>query len=73
MNAVATDKQATQPTPVWTASRIFRATLAVVFGLLTALVATFTIFFLMFGPSGEVVGELVEVIDHETPLGNGAE
>lgn len=49
MNATDTRRPAPQPTERWTASRVFRTALAITLGVLTALVITFALLYLLLG------------------------
>jgi multisubunit Na+/H+ antiporter MnhC subunit len=63
MNATGTHRPATQSTERWTASRIFRAALAITLGVLTALVVAFALFYLVLGGTNRVVLESDGVVE----------
>jgi hypothetical protein len=69
MNATDT-RPAPQPTEPWTASRVFRIALAVVLGVITALVVSSALLALVLGPGGEVRSELGGVVDEQVVVGS---
>ena len=64
MNATDT-RPAPQHTERWTAARVFRTSLVIFLGILTALAVTFALFVLVFGPSGDAVLEFDGVVDEQ--------
>jgi hypothetical protein len=63
MNATPTPHPAPQPTERWSASRVFRTTLAIALAILTALLVTVALSYVVFGGTDRVVLESDGVID----------
>jgi hypothetical protein len=71
MDTTATHRPAPEHTQRWTTSRVFRTALAITLAVLTALIVTFALSYLVFGTTSRVVLESEGVIDEVTTPASG--